>query len=476
MVSLYSKRSASFKIASILAWAAGCFLIILLNVFGDQRSGVIVLAAIIGMFASLVVMIRYESSVYQILIISVFMFWIQRITHSEFPFGIAFDYLIVLSFLALLFNTRQEFEQRIFSHPVTLLFLFMMIYNFFEVLNPYGTMLAWGVSLRNNVYFLLFIVCYHMMGNIKQLTSFTSFWILIALVVALYGIYQQIFGLSQFEWEWVNSSPERYKIYYVWGSMRKFSFLSDPSAYGLFLAFSGLTSLILAIHASNWKQRTIFGAATIIIFIAMSFSGTRSAIAMVAAGAFFYTLLNLRSRKTLLATVVIASATLILLFGPFHGWQVNRIRSTFQLQEDPSMGVRDNKRLRYQAFVREHPIGVGIFTTAYNGSSFAPNHELAGFDPDSGYLETALETGWIGLIILLAFLFVAMKAGVDGYFSLKNGKLRVYLLAYLVPFFALSIAHFAQNALFAKPSNLLVFISLALIVRVSSINHKQVLT
>ena len=137
------------------------------------------------------------------------------------------------------------------------------------------------------------------------------------------------------------------------------------------------------------------------------------------------------------------------------------------------MAVRDFKRLRFQEYILTHPIGGGLYTVGHNGARYSPGHELAGeWDPDSGYLLTALETGWVGLLIFLGLFFTVLLKGINNFFSMNDPVLRTYLLAYLVPFLALSVAHFTQDAMFSKPTNVVIYATYALVVKIATLEKK----
>jgi putative inorganic carbon (HCO3(-)) transporter len=126
-----------------------------------------------------------------------------------------------------------------------------------------------------------------------------------------------------------------------------------------------------------------------------------------------------------------------------------------------------------QHYIQTHPIGGGLATTGQNGVKYSPGHYLAGgWDPDSGYLLTALEMGWVGLIIFLVFFFIVIARGVKNYFALKDPLLKTLTLVYIVPFLALSVAHFTQDAMFQKPVNLLVIVTYAIVIRIPSFEKK----
>jgi O-antigen ligase len=258
--------------------------------------------------------------------------------------------------------------------------------------------------------------------------------------------------------------------------MRKFSFLSDPATYGTFMAFSGLGLVALAFGPYRIHYRVIFVLLAILIFTAMLYSGTRTATAMVFVGLFFIILLNINNGKVIVLAIALVFIGGIVFFGPFYGGTINRIRSTFTPSEDASMAVRDYKRIGNQSYIRSHPIGGGLLTTGTNGLIYSPGHPLAqGWDSDSGYLLTALEMGWIGLIIFLSFFAAIVLRGIRNQYSITDPVLRNLNLVYIVPFFAMSVGHFAQHAMFQKPANLIIIATYAVIIRLAQLDKGAII-
>lgn len=443
--------------------SAGIAYISVFNILIDRF---LVVGLILGLFAGLLVLQKYEWGLYMAFSISIFMSWFKRMTYSEFPVGVIYDALIVLAFLSLLISTqRKRLDWKLFGNWITYIYLLLTVLYLIEVINPQGSFTAWVVSLRFHAFFLLYMVFFHLLSDFRTLRKVTLFWIGLAFVVALYGIYQEVFGLTDFEWDFIYATPERYGLYFIWGKLRKFSFLADPSVYGIFMAFSGLSCSVLALALSRWPLKILFGVLAMILFTAMINSGTRTGYAMVAIGLFFYVFITLRSRRTMIIASILLVGGLGVFFGPFHSWELNRIRSTFTPSDDASMDVREEKRLRFQPYVRSNPIGAGLYTTAINGKNYAPGHHLAGFDPDGGYLEIALETGWVGLLLFLLLIIATVLRGIHNYFSIKDPLVRIAVLVYLVPFFALTIAQIAQTAMFSKPLDFLVVMTLGFMAR-----------
>ena len=133
------------------------------------------------------------------------------------------------------------------------------------------------------------------------------------------------------------------------------------------------------------------------------------------------------------------------------------------------MNVRDLTRARVQPYIREHAFGGGFNTTGALGLQYEPDHPLAGkWDPDSGYLKTALERGWVGLLIQLGFYATILITGVNFYFKTSDPVARITSCAYLCGFFALTVANYAQDSLDQKPTNLILMASIASLVTFST--------
>ncbi len=435
--------------------------------------GFVVAGVSVGMLFVAAVLRDYRVGFYTVFFLGVFMFYIDRIADLTFPVGTVYDALIGLTFFALFLNNRTR-DWTSFKNPVTIILLVLIAYQVLQLFNPSATSpIAWLVSLRNNISFLIYIICFHMFSSIREVKKFTAVWLSIAVVAALYGIFQKLVGLTGFEMAWMKENPDRIDLYIIWGELRVFSFLSDPSSFGLFVGASALAAMVLAMGPFRTSFRILCAAALAILLIAMSYSGTRTAIALIAVGVAFYIIIMLHNRKALLASIVLVAIGVMVLMGPFHGSTMSRLRSTFKVSEDPSMAVRDYKRLSFQRYIQAHPIGGGLYTVGNNGERYSRGHELAGkWDPDSGYLLTALETGWIGLLIFMALFFIVIQQGINHFFAMKDGELRTYILVYLVPFMALSVAHFTQDAMFAKPINLIVYATYALMVKIPTLERK----
>jgi putative inorganic carbon (HCO3(-)) transporter len=435
-----------------------------------------ILIAILAVFVLGFTFWNFRIGIYILLIYGSFLFLIDRILMANIPYGIAFDFLIILIFIAQLIQQKgKDSFQWKFNEPIVIIQFVFYAYFILQIANPNAVSIsAWLASARFLTIFVLFYVLIHFFNSAYQIKIFNTVWLTIAMMVAAYGIFQEYFGLRDFEWRWIRAVPNRYDLYFIWGNMRKFSFLSDPSAYGLFLGFSGLSTLMMVFGPYSFSKKMLFIFMTLFMFFAMSFAGTRTAYAMVAVGIVLFVFMNLHNPKILGVSLFIIMVFTILMVGPFYNGPLNRMRSTLNFSEDASMNVRDMKRIRLQQYVKRNPIGGGINTAGNAGLRYSRGHPLAGpYDPDSGYLRTALEMGWIGVFLVICLNGAIVIKGILNYFRLKSQRLKTYNLMYVIPFLGLTVAHYTQDALFQKPINILVIATYALMVKLPDLDNKE---
>lgn len=428
----------------------------------------VIIFLVIGIAFTTLIFADYRWGFYAGIVLTSVMFYFERLIPFGVPYGVACDLLFFVSFLSLVFNQKEMSWREYMAHPITLGYFLLFLYQIFQVFNPNAVSLSgWLLSLRSLTFPLIMLTSLGIVARVSGLKLLVRMWLVIATLAACYAIYQEIFSLTGFEMRWVTADPVRYQLYFILGHMRKFSFLSDPSAFGVFMAYSALAAFSLLFAPLPLGRKLIIGVSFILMVLAMLYSGTRTAYAMLAIGIVFFILISIRKKVTFVVSFILILAFLLVMFGPFYNRYVNRLRSAFRPSEDASMEVRDVKRIKWQSYVVNHPIGGGLNTTGSAGVKYAAGHELAGgWDPDSGYLRVALEQGWIGFSLLMIFFLMVMVKGIDNYFNLRDPMLQTLNLTFLIPFFAVSVGNFTQNAILYKPLYLIVIASYAVIITI----------
>lgn len=419
--------------------------------------GFVFLAIIIGLP---LVWVSFNNPLHALIVaivLSYLIFVVRRLSGQyEMPTGLAADAIIVIGALGVLFNKRRT-EQPI-KNVITISFFITVAYVFLEVANPNAyNISAWlNLGLRSVIVKIcVFVLSLHAFTSKESVKTFTITCLSLAFVAALYGIYQEWAGLPQFELRWVMADPVRYKLFFINGEFRKWSILGEVSSFGVIMAYSAITALILTLGPFRFRYKVLLFIASVCMMMGMAYSGTRTAFVMLPVGIMFYVLLTIKTRRSIIFTVFAVTVGLVLFFGPFYGPTFSRIRTAFKPSEDASMQVREENRDMIQPYMWTHPFGGGIGTTSVAGTKYHPGHFLAGFPPDSGYMLTVLETGYIGLLISIWLYFITMAVGVKNYFRTRDPSIKIYYVAYMAAFFAITFGNIAQNAVAYPPADII---------------------
>ncbi len=344
----------------------------------------------------------------------------------------------------------------------------LLVFYMLQVANPHMTSkLGWFFFIRKQISFLLFYyIAYSVFDSYRQIRSFLMFSFVLALVIALYGIKQQWFGIAAFEEKWLRGDYASYLLFFQGGFLRKFSFLTDPAAFGVICSFFGLLSFLLAIKVTGTYKRAALYLVTLVCLTAASYSGTRTCILMFAGGLILYCVMTLNEKRTYIHLFLLLVVSAFFLFGPFQeNPVVARVKTTLQGSKDASATLRSINRHMIQPYIHRHPFGGGLNTSSLEGKLYNPNHALAGFPPDSGYMKILLEQGWLGLALHLLFYFLILRRGVNCYFAARDPTIRNLYIAITVSLFSLIVGQYSQIAIAQYPLILIFYGLLAVLVR-----------
>jgi len=412
--------------------------------------GLVLFGLIAGILFLFITFVYPKVGFFSAFVLPFFLFILDRWIGYDIQFGSAIQAIMAVTLVIILFKkfSRNDLSFSFLKNNVSIAFLALMLYNVFQGLNPNQTsIIGWLIVLKGSLSLICtYIVAMYLCQDLKFIKQFIALWIFMAFISALYACHQEWFGLADFELRYIHADQLRYNRIFNQGHYRKFSLLSDPAAFGMFMAASSIITFVVAASPIKNRLRIILVVAGIFMLLAMSYSGTRTAVAMIPAAILLIGLMTITNRRVLFFSACLALIFGFIIFGPIYGnTTVNRIRSTFDT-ENASLNVRDVNKQFIQPYIWEHPfMGGGLLTTGPQGARYSPNHYLAGFPPDSGYLKTALETGITGLVLFMVFIFVGLKEGIRNYYHTRQGKLKYVYLAFVAFVFACSIALYAQS-------------------------------
>lgn len=409
-----------------------------------------------GLLASCVLvlcLLSAEIGLYVNLFYCFFVCYFSRLfMHDYSMVGTVSDVLILAtlsSFVVRRIGLRHAFRDFVRSGVIVWILL-LDGYVALELYNPLAhSFEGWYIAFRKSLEVLILLfIAYNVFDSYQRIRRYIIVLFVACVVAGLYGCIQQWHGLADFERTWVMADDTRYALIFIAGDFRKFSTMSDPTAYGIIMAACALFFMVLALaKQKSWRKRVLLSGVLIMV-LGMSYSGTRTANIMMIAGIGMYILLTINNRKTWVFAVVATTIFLALLYVPIYSNPaLIRFRTSFTGRNDESFNVRELSRAFIQPYIRMHPVGGGLGTTGAMGLLYNPGHYLAGFQTDNGYLQSVLELGWIGLAIICYFFFIILKNGIRGYFQCTEQRLKFIYAATIVCLFSFIIAEFAQTAI-----------------------------
>jgi len=398
-------------------------------------------------------------------IIAFFVDFIRRF--SSAPVGTALDGLMLLLLLSLLIRQIKKKDFSFAQNPISGWILAWIYYNFFvEFLNPaVVSRMAWVYTVRSVALLLLiYFVATYVFDSLKKILNFTKLIVILTTLAALYGLKQEFAGFSSGELAWLYEDELRFQLIFQWGRLRIFSFFSDPTTLGILMAYMSTFVFILATYPFKTVYRIGLVLSGISMLMAMAYAGSRTPMALLPAGLFFYMLLNF-NKQVFVGTLIVGLLGVGLMTVSTSNPVLYRLQSAFNVKEDDSVEIRRHNQRRIQPFIQAHPIGKGLGSTGEWAKRFTPNSWLASFAHDSLFVRLAVETGWIGLLLYMGLLFTTLRQGIYYFFRVSNPLIKTLYLAFTTNIFILMVASYPQEAITLLPTSVMFYITLGAIVR-----------
>lgn len=411
---------------------------------------------------------------YLLLFIAFFSEYPGRLLNKPLPIATFVEVLVLVLFIGTYWQAGKDENQKgnLLKYPISILLIINALYYVVELFNPHmGPPAGWlftGKRLIAEI--LFFVISYRLINTPDRFRYFIKFWIVMSLIAAMYGCFQQWFGLLPME---LNSLDDReFGILFQGGVIRKFSFLEGVVTFGSLCGFMAVIAIILAINEKSrlLKYQLLFTA--LILFLGMAYSGTRTFTLMIPAGMALYVLMTLKNKTTIITLFILLLGVLIVFFAPINNPTLHRMRSTLN-SKDESLNVRTINRRSVQPYIYSHPIGGGVAASGIEGLRFNPTHRLAGFPPDSQLLKMALDIGWIGLILMILLFLMVLYQGIHYYFRMKNQEYKKYMVAVTCAQFAVMITLYAQVTIGQLPTVFFIFGMMSVIKRLMEFDEKE---
>ena len=347
---------------------------------------------------------------------------------------------------------------------------------FAEIFNPNSqSRVAGFLAMRATIMVVLgFFNTYSAIESKEDVYKLIHGWMVLGLSAALYGIYQEYFGLPSYDFAWATVDEFRYKLLFTWGRLRKFSFFTSSSEFGLVMVYSGLGALVMGLSPlGTFRKRIWFLVLAGLMFMAMMFSGSRTAMILMVAGGLFLAALTFW-RSALIMIACIGFLAILLVFKPTSSKALRVMLTAFEGTEDASMNVRLINQDIIRGYIRNAPFGFGIGSTGYYGAKYSPNSFIGTFPPDSELVKIAIETGWIGLFLWCILLILIFAYGVNTFFRARDSEIKALLAVPLIVFCAMIIGLYPQECFRAPVLGTLFTFMIGLIAKLKALDDQSV--
>ncbi|RYD75207.1 MAG: O-antigen ligase domain-containing protein, partial [Sphingobacteriales bacterium] len=412
---------------------------------------------------------------YLVLLVAFFSSYPQRVIQKDLPISTFVEVLVLFLFLGTMWKSKGDENSRgnLLKSGITIFVIINALYYLVELFNPNNTITGWLFSgKRYAVYLLYFVISYQLINTRERFRYFLKFWIVMSFIAALYGCWQQWVGFMPFEIAYLKNDPHEYGLLFQGGVVRKFSFLDGVVTFSILTGSMAVLCTILAITEKNKKRQKQLALVAFILYLGMSYSGTRTATIMMPAGIALYVLTTLKNKATIITMFLCLMGMLFIMFAPINNKTLNRMRSTFD-SKDESLNVRTENRKRIQPYIYANPLGGGIAASGVEGMRFNPRHPLAGFPPDSGLLKLALDMGWIGLALNVMMYLMILYQGIYYYFRMQNMEYRRYIIAITCGLFSIMVTTYSQVSIGQIPNAFFFYAVLALFKRLMEFDEKE---
>lgn len=426
--------------------------------------GVVILFIIVALPVTYAVVAYPQFGIITLLVVSFFINYASRFLPEPTPIGLVMDAMTYLLLLGFFIKMKNDKQWAYFDNPITYFTLIWLGYNFLEVINPDSpSILEWVFTVRTVAFIMMmyFVFLYHI--RTKQFIKLLiKLWLALEVIAAIAGFQQEHIGLFGFENEWLHRFPDRFKLLFIGGHLRKWSIFSDPVVYAYNMVAAALLCIALMFGPITNRKKILLGCMAAFFFTVMLYSGTRASYVIIPAGLSMLFIFNF-SKKVLLFGIVCAMMLGVLIKAPTSNPTLARFQSAFRPSKDASFEERARNQERIKPYILSHPIGGGLGSVGIWGQRFAPDSYLAKFPPDSGYVRVAVEMGWIGLLLYCIFNFVIMYKGIQYFYLIKDPALKSYCLGMILIIFAFDVGNYPQQALVQYPSNILFYLAMALL-------------
>lgn len=448
-------------------------LLLLISILGASffiaSKGILaILALMVLPFAALFLIGTFKNplvSFFSVYIVNFFALGASRYVYDA-PFGLAVDFLLILTYIALFFKYfYSKIDWSLAKNDLTYIALIWYGWIVLEFFNPeVVSRQAWIYFMRTHLYMVLTVVLVFLLFNKNRyLTYFLYLWFGIEMLGTLKAMQQIYIGVDPYEQYWLDAGGRVTHI--LFGELRAFSFFSDAGQFGASQAHTGMVALIIGLTTAKKGEKLFCLIAAGLCFWGMLLSGTRG-VWGVMIGAFPLYLVLIKNFRALVVGLILGAGVFVFFKYTYIGqgiYFINRMRTAFD-PENASLQVRLMNQNKLRPYLATRPFGGGIGHAGAKASRFTPGTFLANIPTDSWYVEIWAEQGLVGLTLHLTLLaYIILKGSYLIMFRVRNRELRFRLTALLSGVLGIIVSSYGNGVYGQMPTAILVYTSSAFV-------------
>ena len=383
----------------------------------------------------------------------------------EIPSLTIIDALLLITFIACFYAYSAK-NQDLIKNDQVLLLLFWFLFSVLQMANPERPNFYGGLSeiRMTGVYPLLItLIAFMTLKSNRDLRLMLILFLVLSLFACFNGIKQQLFGLSVADQAFLDNGGASTHV--LWGRIRYFSFF-DAARFGCLMAQLAVITFVLTFGKFKLWKRAVFMILTILFVYGMLISGTRTALIVIVAGAFFAILVSKNYKIFLLGSLFMILFLCFLKYTHIGSgnYEIYRLRSAVN-PEDESLNVRYNSQLLLKEYMASRPFGAGLGVIGYNGHKYNSDKFPSTIEPDSFWVKIWVMYGVVGLILWFGMYMYLFGKCFGIIWNIKDDRLRFKLIALASSSFGIFFCSYGNEIINTIPSLLIVAVSLVFIYR-----------
>jgi len=308
---------------------------------------------------------------------------------------------------------------------------------FFTFLIKNGEMSIALLELRALIqYTFWFFVGLNLVTDRQQAKNICDVFLLIGLVVALYGIYQYIAGV-EIPSTWVDQAEGNVRS-------RAFSFIGSPNVLGSFLILHISIAFASFMASQHWLKKRVYLSLTGISILCLIFTLSRAAWLVFAIA---FTLLALwLDKRIIIALVILAIITPAAVPSVYN-------RVAYMLSPQYASSSAEGGRIARWSQAMEYWQGepaTGLGLGKFGGGVAIYGYPDAAYSVDNFYMKIGTEMGYLGLLAFLYLIMASIRLGKKAVDNVDNRYMHILATGIFVGLLAI-LGHNLVENLFERP-------------------------